>query len=68
MQFIDTATSQNGSTIGHGLTSFTSDIKPVAMRGPGGQPLVFVDTPGFDDTHKSDTQILATIATWLISA
>lgn len=27
--------------------------------------LVFVDTPGFDDTNKSDMEILEMIAEWL---
>jgi hypothetical protein len=30
--------------------------------------VVFVDTPGFDDTFKSDTEILTTIADWLVEA
>ena len=29
-------------------------------------PVVFIDTPGFDDTHKSDTEILTIIANWLV--
>jgi hypothetical protein len=29
--------------------------------------LVFVDTPGFDDTHKQDVDILKMIADWLKS-
>jgi hypothetical protein len=29
--------------------------------------LVFVDTPGFDDTHKSDVDILKMVADWLKS-
>jgi predicted GTPase len=33
-----------------------------------GHPVVFVDTPGFDDTDKSDTEILSIIAEWLIKA
>lgn len=28
--------------------------------------MVFVDTPGFDDTYKSDTEILSMIADWLV--
>lgn len=27
--------------------------------------IVVVDTPGFDDTYKGDTEILRTIAEWL---
>jgi hypothetical protein len=29
--------------------------------------MVFVDTPGFDDTYKSDTEILTLIANWLLT-
>jgi hypothetical protein len=32
----------------------------------GGYPVVFVDTPGFDDIYISDIDILATIADWLV--
>jgi hypothetical protein len=31
-----------------------------------GSPVVFVDTPGFDDTYKADTEILGMIAEWLV--
>jgi acyl-CoA-binding protein len=30
-------------------------------------PVVFVDTPGFDDTFKSDVEILSMIAEWLVT-
>ncbi len=65
MQFINTVTGQDGCTVGHDLTSFTSDIKPVVIA-KGGRSLVIVDTPGFDDTYKSDTEILALIAEWIV--
>ncbi len=29
------------------------------------QKVVLVDTPGFDDTHTSDTKVLNMIANWL---
>ena len=28
--------------------------------------IVFVDTPGFDDTTRSDTDVFEMISTWLI--
>jgi predicted GTPase len=31
-----------------------------------GKPVILVDTPGFGDTAKSDTEILAMIADWLV--
>jgi hypothetical protein len=30
-----------------------------------GRRVVFVDTPGFDDTFESDTQILDIVSKWL---
>lgn len=67
MQFIDIATDQTGQTnVGHQLRSYTSDIRAVRYTHPQTKhSLIFVDTPGFDDTYKSDTDILSTIAEWL---
>jgi len=65
--FIEYATRQDGRTIGHGLQSYTSDIRSVRTNHPkDGRPVVFVDTPGFDDTYKSDLEILTMIAEWLV--
>jgi len=65
--FINVATKQDGKTIGHKLKSCTSEIRAVRYFHPQRKdaPIVFVDTPGFDDTHKSDTEILKIIADWL---
>jgi len=64
--FIECATRQNGQSVGHSLRSHTADIRAVRATHPnGGHPVVFVDTPGFDDTVKSDLEILSTIADWL---
>jgi len=38
------------------------------VRVPDGRDVVFVDTPGFDDTFKSDIEILTQIAEWLVKA
>jgi energy-coupling factor transporter ATP-binding protein EcfA2 len=64
--FIDCATRQDGNTIGHKLRSFTKDIRTVRIEHPKIGSVVFVDTPGFDDTFKSDLEILTTIANWLV--
>lgn len=37
-------------------------------RLPDGSKVYLVDTPGFDDTYKSDTEILRQIAYWLTAA
>jgi hypothetical protein len=66
-QVIDVATGQDGHTVGHGMKSHTSDIRSVRVPHPTlGHPMIFVDTPGFDDTYKSDTEILTIIANWLV--
>ncbi|KAF9469800.1 P-loop containing nucleoside triphosphate hydrolase protein [Collybia nuda] len=53
--------------IGHDLQSCTTDIKIVKYECPDKSDfdVVFVDTPGFDDTERSDVEILEMIADWL---
>jgi GTP-binding protein EngB required for normal cell division/exonuclease VII small subunit len=64
--FINAATRQSGKTVGHKLKSYTADIRAVRYSRDEGSPsVVFVDTPGFDDTNKPDTEILRIIAEWL---
>lgn len=55
--------------MGHSLESCTSEIKIVKLTVPelADGDVVFVDTPGFDDTHKSDADILKMVADWLKS-
>ena len=50
--------------VGHDLVSCTSEISIIKMTFPG-YNIVFVDTPGFDDTNKSDSEILKMISDWL---
>ncbi|KZP06251.1 hypothetical protein FIBSPDRAFT_805092, partial [Athelia psychrophila] len=54
-------------TIGHGLESHTRNVRAVRYRHPSdpSRTYVFLDTPGFDDTYLSDTDILITISNWL---
>ncbi|OCL07325.1 P-loop containing nucleoside triphosphate hydrolase protein [Glonium stellatum] len=51
--------------IGHDLESCTLrvDVWPCTL--PSGLKIFLVDTPGFDDTRKTDTDILSDIADWL---
>ena len=65
-QFVNVATGVD-SGIGHDLESCTSEILVVKMSFPefSDYNIVFVDTPGFDDTKRSDTEILRMIANWL---
>jgi len=62
-QFINKATGIDAG-IGHDLESCTSEIGIIKMTFPG-YNIVFVDTPGFDDTKKSDSDILKMISDWL---
>jgi len=67
--FIDTATRQDGHTVGHNPRPHTSDIRAVRVQHPTTHsPVVFVDTPAFDDIHKSDTEILSMISDWLVTS
>ncbi|KAG8813550.1 hypothetical protein FRC18_002418 [Serendipita sp. 400] len=68
-QFIDYAMGGSGQGIGHNMKSCTQDI--VVRRtsmGASSQFFAFVDTPGLDDTHKQDYDILEEIAKFLIKA
>ncbi|KAG8775525.1 hypothetical protein FRC15_000478 [Serendipita sp. 397] len=65
--FIDHATGGDGRDIGHSLKSTTHDII-VRKTEIGAKPFAFVDTPGFNDTIRSDYEILAEIAGFLVKA
>ena len=62
-KFINIATGVDAG-VGHGLESCTSEIGIIKMAFPGSN-VVFVDTPGFDDTKRSDSDILKMISDWL---
>ncbi|KZP32036.1 hypothetical protein FIBSPDRAFT_775451 [Athelia psychrophila] len=66
--FIEYATGNSAGTVGHGLQSFTTAIREARVphrKKPFS--VVFVDTPGFDDTEKTDVEVLAMIADWLVT-
>jgi predicted GTPase len=52
--------------IGHGLESCTTEIREVNVQ-IDEKTVTLIDTPGFDDTHRSDTDILREIANYLES-
>lgn len=56
--FCDTA------VVGNDLESCTSSISIHAAT-VDGETIYLIDTPGFDDTNRTDTDILGEIATWL---
>jgi predicted GTPase len=66
MQFINAATGNNGG-VGHNLQSCTTEISATKLQFFERSlfDVVFVDTPGFDDTNKTDGEILELIADWL---
>ena len=48
-----------------GLESCTAEVQLATKFTLDGRPVVLIDTPGFDDTTKSDTEILKMIAFFL---
>ncbi|EKM78780.1 hypothetical protein AGABI1DRAFT_114372 [Agaricus bisporus var. burnettii JB137-S8] len=64
--FIDLLTGQKGRRAGSSLKSVTSQIQATRVKHPGyDDRIVLVDTPGFDDTTRSDMEILQIISEWL---
>jgi len=55
------STDWSGST----LKSFTQKVRWIRTTCPHGASVVLVDTPGFDDTERPDTEILGMIGEWL---
>ena len=53
--------------VGHDLKSCTANIHHSTIPHPNipSRRIVFVDTPGFDDTYVDDAEILKRIAVWL---
>ncbi|KAJ7928822.1 P-loop containing nucleoside triphosphate hydrolase protein [Mycena leptocephala] len=51
--------------VGKGLRSCTSTIQVAPVFELDGQSIMLIDTPGFDDTSRSDTEILTEIAAFL---
>ncbi|KAF7544072.1 hypothetical protein G7Z17_g10241 [Cylindrodendrum hubeiense] len=51
--------------IGHTLGACTSTVDVYAYDMSPDSTVYLIDTPGFDDTNRSDTEILREIATWL---
>lgn len=64
MQFINAASSSS-LQVGHGLQSCTSEVNFSEPFFVNGRKVVLFDTPGFDDTNRSDVEILTEIAAFL---
>ena len=67
LKIIDTLTGQLGKRSGKQLESCTTEVRAVRLHNHPvhGDRLVLVDTPGFDDTNKSDFEILDMVSKWL---
>jgi GTP-binding protein EngB required for normal cell division len=65
--FISKALGHDDLGIGHTLESETAAVTMFRLSIPDmlDGDLVFVDTPGFDDTHVSDLEILKMVSKWL---
>ncbi|KAL8906020.1 MAG: hypothetical protein Q9171_006447 [Xanthocarpia ochracea] len=53
--------------IGHNLSSCTEEVEEVPCK-VGDQHVILVDTPGFNDTNRTDTEILTALADWMKSS
>ncbi|KAJ3524909.1 hypothetical protein NM208_g11865 [Fusarium decemcellulare] len=51
--------------IGHSLDACTSTVDVYPFELSPDCTVYLIDTPGFDDTNKSDTEVLSEIAAWL---
>ena len=65
-QFINLV-SGSGLDIGEGLESCTTKVQIGNTISLDRHRVVLVDTPGFDDTHRSDVDVLKMIALFLAS-
>ena len=63
-QFINLLSNSN-LTVGKGLRSCTNTVQPADAFDLDGRRVVLIDTPGFDDTSLSDTDVLNMIAAFL---
>ncbi|KAF5351105.1 hypothetical protein D9756_008394 [Leucocoprinus leucothites] len=65
--FIDLLTGQSGQRAKKSLESATQGIEATRMPLPRHpeRNIVLVDTPGFDDTERSDMEILSMVSDWL---
>ncbi|KIV87796.1 hypothetical protein PV11_03318 [Exophiala sideris] len=62
--FIRQITGNDEIEIGHGLQSMTSKVQAYTFE-HGKCKFKIVDTPGFNDTYRSDSEVLEEIAQWL---
>ncbi|KAH7351273.1 P-loop containing nucleoside triphosphate hydrolase protein [Rhexocercosporidium sp. MPI-PUGE-AT-0058] len=51
--------------VGHSLTSCTTEVGVYSLQYDDKRTIYLVDTPGFDDTNRSDTDVLKDVAFFL---
>ncbi|KAH7913164.1 P-loop containing nucleoside triphosphate hydrolase protein [Hygrophoropsis aurantiaca] len=68
--FINTLVGREATVVGHDLESCTATLHHVMVPYPldTTRRVIFVDTPGFDDTNIDDAEILRRIGVWLASS
>lgn len=54
--------------VGHKQHACTQDVETSPVFQVDGRNVVLFDTPGFDDTHMSDTEVLQRIAGFLTTS
>ncbi|KAJ0421505.1 hypothetical protein BJY00DRAFT_282349 [Aspergillus carlsbadensis] len=54
--------------VGHQLEACTTHVDVYAYEVSPAQTVYLIDTPGFDDTNRSDTEVLKEIARWLVAS
>ncbi|KAJ7587373.1 kinase-like domain-containing protein [Mycena floridula] len=66
--FINYAMGRTVAAVSHGMDSGTKKIQAFTCVHPdgSGRRIVLVDTPGFDDSEKSDYEILVALSQWLV--
>ncbi|KAI0886792.1 P-loop containing nucleoside triphosphate hydrolase protein [Annulohypoxylon maeteangense] len=60
--FISTVLEEDVDIIGHNLTSHTSGVDFFTLEYDDGRRVFLMDTPGFDDTYRSNAEVLKDIA------
>lgn len=58
--------SRGSLTVGHDLKSSTKEAQSGPIFMLDGRPVQLFDTPGFDDTTLTDTEVLQGITTFLL--
>ncbi|KAF1830685.1 hypothetical protein BDW02DRAFT_591715 [Decorospora gaudefroyi] len=60
--------SETPLAVGHGLDSCTNSVQVVPCTLNDGVKIYLVDTPGFDDSTRTDSEILQEVVLWLNKA